>query len=197
MLQNKITLDRLKELLPSIVEAALWLCLVLFVIQVVRTIRRCPFWPRGASGGWCRRCFGFLCRYPTVEAKHYGTCRDLIQHENDLTNHRLTWLLTAEGLLFAALGFGLSKDNPKVGEHLIPVLSLVGITLAASASIVLDAADAAICRLSAAAPLENDKEADVLGYRGLPMLGLLAPWRIYPPMFIVAWYVISQMKTSP
>lgn len=181
LLQDTITLDRLNLLLPWIVGASLLLCFGLFVAQVIRMLRRC----------------GRVCPYPQVEPGSYQTCRDLIKHENDLTNHRLTWLLTAEGLLFAALGFGLSKDNPDVGKHLIPVLSLVGVTLAASGSIVLDAADAAICRLSAVAPHVNGKEADVLGYRGLPMLGLLAPWRIYPPMFIVAWYVISQTKTSP
>ena len=31
--------------------------------------------------------------------------RSMIQHENQLINERLTWLLTFQGLLLAALGF--------------------------------------------------------------------------------------------
>ena len=100
--------------------------------------------------------------------------------------------MTAEGLLFTALGFALSKDNAAMAKQLIPVLSFVGILLAASASIVLDAADAAIIRWSPPHDGTNNN-SDVIGYRGLPFVGLLAPWRIYPPMFIVAWYLISQM----
>ncbi|WP_434687001.1 hypothetical protein [Pseudanabaena minima] len=101
--------------------------------------------------------------------------------------------MTAEGLLFTALGFALSKDNSTIATHLIPILSFVGILLAASASIVLDAADAAIIRLSPM-PSKYDSDVDVIGFRGLPFVGLLAPWRIYPPMFIISWYLISQMR---
>jgi hypothetical protein len=117
----------------------------------------------------------------------------MIRHENDLMNHRLTWLMTAEGLLFTALGFALSNAGG-MGKQLIPVLSFVGVLLAASAAIVLDAADTAIRDLSGPPSTETLPGADVIGYRGLEFgIGLFAPWRIYPPMFIVAWYLISQM----
>jgi len=36
--------------------------------------------------------------------------REMIRHENDLVNHRLTWFCQVQGLLFAALGVTLTKD---------------------------------------------------------------------------------------
>jgi hypothetical protein len=39
-----------------------------------------------------------------VEDDLYTVCRDKIRHENELTNHRLTWNFTIQGLLFASYG---------------------------------------------------------------------------------------------
>ena len=195
MFRTFFTLDTLKHGLPVLVEGSLWFCAGLCVIHCFRVFRRtncCPDPPRW----WPHFLPPVFFRYPKVAEDQYDKCREMIQRENDLTNHRLTWLLTAEGLLFASLGFALSKDNLEGAKLLIPVLSFVGVSLAASASIVLDAADAAICRLSAAAPVRENTKADVLGYRGLPMIGILAPWRAFPPMFIVAWYLISQITPT-
>ena len=38
-------------------------------------------------------------------AEYVGVIRQMIQHEDDLLNHRLTWMWTLEGLLFGAVGF--------------------------------------------------------------------------------------------
>ncbi len=40
--------------------------------------------------------------------------RDLIQHENNLINHRIGWMATLEGLLFAALSFSW-QDPSRAG----------------------------------------------------------------------------------
>jgi hypothetical protein len=37
------------------------------------------------------------------------TFREMVRHENELMNHRVSWLLTLQGLLFTALGFAWDK----------------------------------------------------------------------------------------
>ena len=58
--------------------------------------------------------------------------RQAIEHENTLVNHRLTWLLTSQGFLFA--GFGLVFTHEKGFTELpsllvLSVISAVGIAL--------------------------------------------------------------------
>lgn len=170
MLERFLKTENLVAAFPYIVGGALFLWMVLFVVHCVRLFHRSR---------------SYNC---SIDKK---IARETIKHENELLNHRLTWLLTSEGLLFTALGFALSKDDAHLGRQLIPALSFVGVLLAASASIVLDAADAAIIKHS---PKLSDTSDDVIGYRGLPWVGLLSPWRVYPPMLIVAWYMISQIN---
>jgi len=181
MLDSFLNIASLRALLPYLTIASLIFCTLLWIIQAIRLYRR---------ASWC---IPRAWRYKQISNCKKDVNREMIRHENELMNHRLTWLMTAEGLLFTALGFALSKDNAAIAMHLIPILSFVGILLAASASIVLDAADAAIIRLSPMLP-KYDNDADVIGFRGIPFVGLFAPWRIYPPMFIISWYLISQIR---
>ena len=53
---------------------------------------------------------------------HAAIIRSMVVHEDDVTNHRMTWLVTLHGFLFAALGFAW-KD----GKVLIPLLGFVGV----------------------------------------------------------------------
>ena len=59
--------------------------------------------------------------------KRAETLRSLIRHENDVTNHRASWLLVAQGILFAATANLLH-------EHWFPVLviAIVGVALCLS-----------------------------------------------------------------
>lgn len=181
MLENILNVKSLQCLLPHLAQGSLAFCVMLWLIHCFRLYRRRLTWyPKTSQDA------------PAPPCKDARETRGMIRHENDLMNHRLTWFMTAEGLLFTALGFALSKDNVAMAKQLIPVLSFVGILLPPSASIVLDAADAAITRWSPPS-MKNNPNGDVIGYRGLPFLNLFAPWRIYLPMFIVAWYLISQM----
>src|SRR6187399_279345 len=74
--------------------------------------------------------------------------RASIEHENNLTNHRLTWLLTSQGFLFAAfvLVFQASTKNDVVAEHkvfykfVLSGLMLLGIVIAAYLRFLLQAA---------------------------------------------------------
>lgn len=51
--------------------------------------------------------------------------RLMIAREGDFTNHRVTWFVTLQGLLFAALGFAW-KD----GKPIVPVIALLGLLTA-------------------------------------------------------------------
>lgn len=45
----------------------------------------------------------------------YLKCRNQSEHEDDLVNHRLTWLMTLQGLLFTAYGFSMSAESISLG----------------------------------------------------------------------------------
>jgi len=54
--------------------------------------------------------------------------RDMIKHENELVNQRLTWMFTLQGLLFAATGF-LRKDSilPVIVFGFVGIISCISI----------------------------------------------------------------------
>lgn len=177
---NTLNPQTLQIIMPYLAGCSLFICVFLWVVHAIRLY---------CNESWC---------WPKKwqnkeECNDAELSREMIRHENEIMNHRLMWFLTAEGLLLTALGFSFSKENAEVAKNFIPVLSFVGIILGASVSIVLDSASAAIVRW-APPHFKKNPSGDVIGYRGLPLFGLLAPWRIYPPMFIIAWYIISQMR---
>ena len=68
-----------------------------------------------------------------VPKEHYATViREMIRHENDLTNHRTMWLLVVQGLL--ANAYVAARGG---GEPVILMLSLVGILVTLSAFVML------------------------------------------------------------
>jgi hypothetical protein len=167
-----VNLQTLSMLLPYLAIASLGLCLLLAILQFARLF------------GWYDN-KKTTCSDPEV-------LRAMIRHENDLMNHRLTWLLTSQGLLFTALGFALSNQNQQFSQQLREVLAFVGILLAASASVVLDAANNAILKWSPQGWVDN-QNGDVIGFRGVAIFSMFSPWRVYPPMFIIAWYLITTL----
>ena len=71
--------------------------------------------------------------YDVPKEQYVAVIREMIRHENDLTNHRTMWLLIVQGLLanayVAARGGG--------GRPVILMLSLVGILVTLSAFVML------------------------------------------------------------
>lgn len=55
--------------------------------------------------------------------------RKLIEHENNLQNYRLTWLMTIQGLLLAALGFAWDKKDAR---GLVVLFCILGILVSLS-----------------------------------------------------------------
>lgn len=70
---------------------------------------------------------------PDVDPNLYTTViREMLRHENDVTNHRIMWLLIGKGLIANAF-VGAAKHNRSV----VLVLAPVGILVAFSAFIIL------------------------------------------------------------
>jgi hypothetical protein len=114
--------------------------------------------------------------------------RELIRHENDLVNQRMSWLVQAQGLLFAALAFAWDK-SPKLAV----LLSALGIATALSIGMAISLYSPAIRGLHAwwneHVPEEERKARLVIGLWS-PSHGVrrfLRPWRALPLIFIVAW----------
>lgn len=70
---------------------------------------------------------------PDVEPHLYPTViREMIRHENDVTNHRIMWLLIGQGLIANAyVGAGSGR------EDFVSVLAPVGILVSLSAFVIL------------------------------------------------------------
>jgi len=117
------------------------------------------------------------------------TVRQMIKHESDVTNHRLTWLVTLQGFLFAALGFAW-RD----GKQLIPLLSVIGIASSISMLFPLYCADAAIRDLVRRWDTEKPVDfvgPDVVGYRPTGrLISLFLPWFLLPAILAVGWVVV-------
>jgi hypothetical protein len=131
--------------------------------------------------------------------------RQMICHENEVTNHRVSWLLTLEGLLFAALGFAWDKPD---GKPLIWVFCFLGALVALSAWSVLDGSQLAIERLRKwwiDFPYKSEKSPGILGYCYEPkrfpkLFPWLLPWRAFPILFVTAWLLVATInfwRTSP
>lgn len=119
-----------------------------------------------------------------------NTVREMIRHENDLMNHRISWLLTLEGLLLAALGFAWDKTDAR---NLIYVFCIIGGVVSASSWRVLGGADKAIIRLYIwwdANKSQGYAGPGVAGFWRESWWDILLPWRVLPFLFIIAWLAV-------
>jgi hypothetical protein len=120
--------------------------------------------------------------------------RQMVRHENDLVNQRLTWLLTLEGLLFTALGFAWGKDDTKT-RGLVYVLCGIGGVVPLLTLFILEAGQRALIELYAWWEKHRPH-----GYTGPGVFGhwhtksvvaWIVPWRFLPIVFIVAWIFVA------
>lgn len=122
-----------------------------------------------------------------------NTIRDMICKEVEFIDHRVTWLVQIQGLLFAALGFAW-KD----GKELIPVLGALGIGVSVTSLASLRLAHCAIERLYWQWNQQKDpayKGPDVIGYHSRARaIKLLQPWLLLPLLFSAAWVAVWTMR---
>jgi hypothetical protein len=122
------------------------------------------------------------------EAGNAAIIRSMIETENRLLNDRINWLVTIQGLLFAALGFVWDKSDAR---GLIAIFSLLGITVSLSAWTSLNVCNQA--RRELLRWWDTNKPSD---YQGPDVIGIRAfgqpierlhPWRLLPFLFISGW----------
>ena len=133
--------------------------------------------------------------------------RTMIQHENDLLNHRIQWLLTINGFLLAATGAIIGKQGPEVAL-LIDVFASVGIAVCFSFYFSLGIGRKGVGRLADTWEhyrklfYQNDEpsgchQIGVLGWRSNPVASKLAPWYSLPFVFGVAWFSVLALTPAP
>ena len=122
-----------------------------------------------------------------------------IEREDGLVNTRLNWMLTTQGLLFAALALLAGKDtNAEMREMLTLLLPLMGIVLSVISLLGVSGAEIAMKDLK--------KQWEDLGYSnkvprpyGAPLafrLGAI-PRLCLPLLFLVAWsYILFKLSPS-
>jgi hypothetical protein len=127
--------------------------------------------------------------------------REMIMHENELINHRLTWLCQIQGFLFAALAVTWKFPDSK---YVRSIFCIVGILVAISSHYGLGYAVNAINRL-------HDKADDakksgliedcdlVIGFKGdkSTLQEKCLPWNCLPIIFVLVWVLISFMLYNP
>jgi len=139
-----------------------------------------------------------------VRPEHYTTViREMIRHENDVTNHRIMWLLIGQGFIANAY---VSVKNE--GKYTLSLLIIVGILIALSAFVMLYQSYQARGYLLF---LGLQAKGGMLREKHLPLMGwprnkirdwwksvwvcpwirratdLLEPWMLLPYLFATMW----------
>lgn len=135
---------------------------------------------------------------PTSSRREDEIVRSMIEKENEFINHRITWLMTVQGLLFASLGFAWDKANV---QGFMELLCVLGIAVSIIALCSLTWALIAIARLCDW--WEANKPSD---YRGPNVIGMsppknrvfraLGPPSYFPILFIIAWLAVLWMRSG-
>jgi hypothetical protein len=130
------------------------------------------------------------------EEKMAGIVRDMINHESDVINHRMSWMGTFQGLLFAAVAIMWDKNREALGV----VLCLLGVVVSVAIALTLRNASVATERLvlwwTTHKP-DNYDGPGVIGYRmELPskVRTVLPPWTLVPICFLLAWIAVLYIK---
>jgi hypothetical protein len=143
--------------------------------------------------------------------KYASIVREMIRHENELINHRITWLCQIQGLLFAALGVSFTNDLCDKALLIQPILIFIGITVSISSAIGLIMAGLAIRELKKkfAIRYPNNRSPPIIGldlgekkkdkfillyilkWLFWSFWEILLPWRILPILFISAWIGVA------
>jgi hypothetical protein len=136
--------------------------------------------------------------FKDAEIVDWKRVRSAIEHENELTNHRLTWMLTSQAFLFAAfaLMFQASTKND-VDKLLLPfykyVLAGISLTGILSAAYLSSGLAAAHKQHKLLEKWWDDRKADVA--RHPPISGkptqFFLPYSFFPFIFVLGWLVFT------
>ena len=126
------------------------------------------------------------------ESDYSEIVRSMVESENSLLNDRINWLVTIQGLLFAALGFAWDKQDTK---GLVIIFSVLGFVVSLSAWSSLRLCNKA--RNELLKWWDKNKPSsyqgpDVIGLRCFGKYGdnILNPWRTLPFTFALGWLFV-------
>jgi hypothetical protein len=123
-------------------------------------------------------------------SKNFGDYEDLREkwtHEDDLINHRITWLLLSQTLLFTAYGIFLQTasqpDHLASVDKLIPVIPLIGFAVSI---IIMWSIGAALASMR----FLRKQNKEIVAKPNTGIGGFLPPI-LLPIVFLLSWiYVV-------
>ena len=154
---------------------------------------------------------------PTEAAEHHASIiRDMIKHENELRNYRMSWFGVLQGLLWAALGLGFNfdakstradGDDEGLGTEqrmIVSILAIIGIYISIAFVFAFQNGNSAIIRLIYSFDTNVKRNGyvgyDVIGYHHRPVeiidrrtwiidriRWMCMPFNLGPCIFAVAW----------
>jgi lysylphosphatidylglycerol synthetase-like protein (DUF2156 family) len=120
--------------------------------------------------------------------KYEDTVRDMITREDQLTNQRMLWMATCNGLLFAALGFAWDKRG---AAFLTTIFSLLGVSASFLNGLALIFASNAQRRL-----LQWWHSRMPKGYSGPGVMGCEPLDRKRYSLYVTPWILLSFLFTA-
>ena len=136
----------------------------------------------------------------------YNANRELIESENEMINHRMMWLLTIQGLLFASFflvwrgGLGRGSVDERLhatGAREIGILYSLGVFSAVSVGIVLFLALNTIKCIVTSTPDAGERYVIGLSHGPVPALvHYLLPWNSLPVLFVAAWHLLVETDAN-
>jgi hypothetical protein len=115
--------------------------------------------------------------------------REKIMHENDLLNHRLSWLTTSQSIFFAAYVFAFSslRDFPVAFRRALPAIAILTcLSFFVGMVAALFATKHIREKWTDRFPGRGYEDALFAGKSWTRWAGNVPPWTV-PPLFIVAW----------
>jgi hypothetical protein len=110
--------------------------------------------------------------------------REMIDRENTMVNHRMSWFLALLGFMLAGLAFGWDKS-----VALCSIFSLIGIFSSLSVGLLLRCGIQTIRNLEES--IEESQPVIGRGYKEtLKLVHCLLPWHFLPWLFGIAWIVL-------
>lgn len=132
----------------------------------------------------------------------YNANRELIENENEMIDHRMMWLLTIQGLLFASF-FLIRREERLSGDadervlatraREIGILYSLGVFSAVTVGIVLFFSLNTIKCIVTSTPDAGERYVIGLSHGSTPALvHYLLPWNSLPGLFVVAWHLLPK-----
>lgn len=115
---------------------------------------------------------------------------DRIKAENDLVHHRMTWLGSFQGFLFAAVAFAWKEIS---AQDILYLVAIVGLLTSISIGYAIHRANTALDALSAywdTIKPKNFQGLDVEGVRSGSGIPWLMPGAFIPKVLACTWIVI-------